>query len=194
MTRACKVCGQTLPLEAFGVISTTPTKVYRRHVCKACQQARRRGRGTPLDTVPARVCKVCGQELPLSAFGVALTTPTKMYRRRVCKACQQARWQERGAELDTQPTRVCRKCGRELPCDAFELVHGYRRRVCRACAYFQRAEREDGWSTRQKVRRRNRQRDKMRRWREQHRAAWNAMHRRYRRRRALEKWQLGKGR
>lgn len=37
--------------------------------------------------IPEKLCDYCGKTYPEDAFGVALTTPTKTYRRRKCRDC-----------------------------------------------------------------------------------------------------------
>ena len=87
-----------------------------------------------------RVCKVCGKEKSISNFVKA----NGKYRINTCNNCRWLKQKQKDAEkklalikpkevVETEQTRICSECGRELPIDRFELNKGYRLRVCRQC-------------------------------------------------------------
>ena len=99
----------------------------------------------PVKIIPkseeTRICKVCGQEKPITNFVVA----NGKYRINTCNNCRWLKQKQKNAEkklalikpkeeiVDTEKTRICKECGQELPIDKFELSKGYRLRVCRVC-------------------------------------------------------------
>ena len=66
--------------------------------------------------MPKKKCTYCGVFYPEDAFGVALTTPTKVYRRRKCRNCyrltKQALIQKHYLWLNEyKKQRGCSRCG-----------------------------------------------------------------------------------
>ena len=67
-------------------------------------------------THESRTCRYCGQSKPIRQFPVALTTTTKVYRRRKCDTCHaSAKYRRRRAVSkwfeDIKCTLSCRRCG-----------------------------------------------------------------------------------
>ena len=65
-------------------------------------------------------CVYCEREFPVETFGVALTTPTKVYRRRKCRDCYRKTKQALIARhyrwlADYKRERGCHKCGTKDP-------------------------------------------------------------------------------
>ena len=96
MRKVCSKCGQNLPLDEFYIKGGKP-----HYMCKSCvkkynvEQARKRRNARYAETAEAaqkagvKVCKTCGRELPLDAFGGhAKTWDGKAT---VCKECMAAK-------------------------------------------------------------------------------------------------------
>lgn len=65
-------------------------------------------------------CLYCNKEYPESYYGIALTTPKKVYRRRKCKYCYNETKRKldkkyREFLLDYKEKRGCQKCGVKDP-------------------------------------------------------------------------------
>lgn len=63
-----------------------------------------------------KLCRYCNKYYPESEFGVALTTPKKVYRRRKCKSCYRATKQKLRKKynqwlIDYKKKNKCSKCG-----------------------------------------------------------------------------------
>ena len=74
-----------------------------------------------------KTCKYCQRNYPETDFGVAKTTPTKVYRRNKCKHCYAAtkkiRAQKMQTYIDNEKAKGCTQCGiKDIRCLEFHHV------------------------------------------------------------------------
>jgi 5-methylcytosine-specific restriction endonuclease McrA len=98
MTKTCKKCGETKPIDEFQLVYDGS---YRRGNCRVCSRNRggiyykphpRTVRATELT---CRTCKKCGETMPIMEFPVSYAAKDGgLYRSRSCRDCARAQWRD----------------------------------------------------------------------------------------------------
>lgn len=139
-TKQCLICGNDLPLEAFGYKKVDGKVIWRSTICRKCQRAReeKRAEERRKNAPTHKVCKDCGQRLPIHCFN---KNPhcSDGYENRctMCKSVAERKYRLRRQGLTEQ--FVCEICGKQkdridkvknVPC-VRKVVEG--KEVCRDC-------------------------------------------------------------
>ena len=137
-TKKCRKCGQDLPLSDFEWTKTRNGERIRMRMCSECYHESMSKNGkkpkqqpetmTTTETPQTKRCSSCGEIKPVAEFYKDDNASDGL--KSHCKACHRAKVNsrqkerreaakaERADELTTT-TKVCPKCGRELPKEAF---------------------------------------------------------------------------
>lgn len=150
-TKICRTCGREKPLEAFRWQGTSPNgKRYRSGQCNPCRNAPRRQQTAakraarlaaqaPAPDVGTKICKVCKQEKPLTAFGTGNNSNVPGYRSPTCKRCYNAPYSDRYTPRTDKPTEIptdhkwCNRCGLIQSLQHFSPHKRSVRQPCKAC-------------------------------------------------------------
>jgi hypothetical protein len=135
-TKKCERCGEVLPFDDFEWMNYKGTR-KRMRICSKCYHAAMSKTKTKTTSRKAKpevpegmkICSRCKEVKPLTEFHKDCYAPDG--HKSACKVChskivsekqktrRDARRQELIAQQDTEGTKICKRCGRELPKNHF---------------------------------------------------------------------------